>query len=336
MAKKMNAREFERSVLTQMTQDVISRLEEIMANGEKDPRWSCPWTLKAPSNYVSHYVYQGMNRLYLSMMGVRWLITPAQLRDWNIAKYGTDPADWKAKLKYTEVVDEKTGEVKRKAPKRYPYVFYQPKTFVRESLDEDGGDEVVRYFIFKAYFGYSVEDIDGLEIPEDERHDNPDIPMAQAIVDSSLCQISYQRDAAFYRPSDDTITLPKRELFRSSEEFYSTAFHEMVHSTGAKGRLDRDAPTSFGSKGYAEEELTAELGSVMLCDHCHIANVTKDNSVAYLRNWIKCLKDDVRLLYKAASRAQKASDWILERAVESSADMAEFSVDLIGTAKEAV
>ena len=336
MAKKMNAREFERSVLTQMTQDVISRLEEIMANGEKDPRWSCPWTLKAPSNYVSHYVYQGMNRLYLSMMGVRWLITPAQLRDWNIAKYGTDPSDWKAKLKYTEVVDEKTGEVKRKAPKRYPYVFYQPKTFVRESLDEDGGDEVVRYFIFKAYFGYSVEDIDGLEIPEDERHDNPDIPMAQAIVDSSLCQISYQGDAAFYRPSDDTITLPKRELFRSSEEFYSTAFHEMVHSTGAKGRLDRDAPTSFGSKGYAEEELTAELGSVMLCDHCHIANVTKDNSVAYLRNWIKCLKDDVRLLYKAASRAQKACDWILERAVESSADMAEFSVDLIGTAKEAV
>ena len=74
----------------------------------------------------------------------------------------------------------------------------------------------------------------------------------------------------------------------------------------------------------------------MLCDHCHIANVTKDNSVAYLRNWIKCLKDDVRLLYKAASRAQKASDWILERAVESSADMAEFSVELIGTAKEAV
>ena len=73
----------------------------------------------------------------------------------------------------------------------------------------------------------------------------------------------------------------------------------------------------------------------MLCDHCHIANVTKDNSVAYLRNWISCLKDDMRLLYKAASRAQKASDWILERAVKSAVDMAESSIDLIA-AKEAV
>lgn len=335
MPKKMNAREFEKSVLTEMTQDVISRLEEILKNGEKDPRWKCPWTLKAPSNYVSHYVYQGMNRLYLSMMGVRWLITPAQLRDWNIAKYGTDPANWKAKLRYTEVVDEKTGELKRKAPKRYRFVFYQPKTFVRESLDEDGEDEVVRYFIFKAYFGYSIEDIDGLDIPEEERHDNPDIPMAQTIVDSSQCPIQYQGDAAFYMPSTDTITLPKRELFESSEAFYSMAFHEMVHSTGAKGRLDRGISNRFGSKGYAEEELTAELGSVMLCDHCHIANVTKDNSVAYLRSWISCLKDDMRLLYKAASRAQKASDWILERAVESAVDTAESSIDMM-TAKEAV
>ena len=108
--------------------------------------------------------------------------------------------------------------------------------------------------------------------------------------------------------------MPSIGLFRSSEEYYSTFFHELTHSTGHANRIGRDgfeSAQSFGSESYSREELVAEMGAAMLCGVTGIENRTIENSAAYLRTWIERLKSDSRLIVTAASAAQKAADYIL-------------------------
>ena len=78
--------------------------------------------------------------------------------------------------------------------------------------------------------------------------------------------IAHRAAQAFYPPSADTVNMPPAELFQSSEEYYSTLFHELTHSTGHPsrlGRLDTDNPAAFGSKDYSQEELVAEMGAAL-------------------------------------------------------------------------
>ncbi len=121
-------------------------------------------------------------------------------------------------------------------------------------------------------------------------------------------------DHAWYSPIADQVGIPARGTFTSSEEYYSTLFHELVHSTGHKSRLRReqfDNPIHFGSESYSKEELVAELGASMLCGVSGISPRTLDNSASYLKSWINRLRGDSRLIVSAASHAQKASDFIL-------------------------
>ena len=107
--------------------------------------------------------------------------------------------------------------------------------------------------------------------------------------------------------------MPARSLFHSAEEYYSTLFHELAHSSGHDKRLHRDNfdnPAHFGSESYSKEELIAEMTAAMLCGVAGIEQNTIENSVAYLKTWIARLKSDSRLLVSAASQAQKAADFI--------------------------
>ena len=109
--------------------------------------------------------------------------------------------------------------------------------------------------------------------------------------------------------------MPRPEAFESSEEHYSTLFHELVHSTGHPCRLDRRtikdiAP--FGSANYSREELIAEMGAAFLCGTAGIGNVTIENSAAYIKGWLKVLENDNKMVVLAASQAQKAAEFILE------------------------
>jgi antirestriction protein ArdC len=101
-----------------------------------------------------------------------------------------------------------------------------------------------------------------------------------------------------------------------SSEYYATLFHEIIHSTGNEKRLKRFTSedknqTLFGSDSYSKEELVAEIGASFLCHQNGIENKsTKDNSVAYLQNWLKMLKDDHKLIIFAAAQAEKAVKFI--------------------------
>ena len=123
-------------------------------------------------------------------------------------------------------------------------------------------------------------------------------------------------DRAFYSPSKDFIQVPCKEQYKDIMEFYSTLFHEMVHSTGHRDRLKRlDCSVqfaSFGSEDYSKEELIAEIGSAFLMNHIGIeTSKTFKNSTAYIQSWLEVLKNDNRFIVSASSKAEKAMKYIL-------------------------
>ena len=120
-------------------------------------------------------------------------------------------------------------------------------------------------------------------------------------------------DRAFYRPATDEVVLPIRKQFMSTAEYFSTAFHELVHSTGHKSRLDRlTKVAAFGSDDYSKEELVAEIGAAALVNHVGLeTDHSFRNSAAYVQNWMQVLKDDKRFIVSAAGKAEKAVNLIL-------------------------
>lgn len=120
-------------------------------------------------------------------------------------------------------------------------------------------------------------------------------------------------DEASYSPSRDRITLPLREQFKSTEEFYSTLLHEVVHSTGHAKRLNRlRSQVHFASEDYSKEELVAEVGSAALMNYAGIETVKSfRNSAAYIQGWLQALRNDNKLIIQASGQAAKAVDFIL-------------------------
>ena len=91
-------------------------------------------------------------------------------------------------------------------------------------------------------------------------------------------------------------------------------FHELIHSTGHKDRLNREKIiklSSFGNENYSKEELVAEIGSAYFCGISGIDNRTVKNSIAYIKGWLKVLKNDKKFLISAGSKSQKAVEYIL-------------------------
>src|SRR5208282_6115200 len=118
--------------------------------------------------------------------------------------------------------------------------------------------------------------------------------------------------SAYYRPSTDSVHMPVRSRFVDAPHYYSTLFHELVHSTGHESRLNRTFGDRFGDELYSKEELVAEMGAAFLCAIAGIANEHTDrNTTAYIQNWIEKLEEDNRLIVHAAANAQRAVDLIL-------------------------
>lgn len=113
---------------------------------------------------------------------------------------------------------------------------------------------------------------------------------------------------AFYNPAEDFIHMPPIATFHSAAGYYATLAHEACHMTGHKSRLDRFSRFT-DRKAYAFEELIAEIGNCMTCARLGLTP-DFDQSGAYVQSWLRALKDDKRLIFKAASEAQKAAEWL--------------------------
>lgn len=127
------------------------------------------------------------------------------------------------------------------------------------------------------------------------------------------CNLSSE---AYYSPLRDVIHLPMLSQFRDVESFYSVAYHEAIHSTGAESRLARRSlqNVAFGSSSYSKEELIAEIGSECLMHHLGICTgEIERNSSAYVQGWLRALRNDKRMVIFAAAQAEKAVNYILGR-----------------------
>ena len=124
-------------------------------------------------------------------------------------------------------------------------------------------------------------------------------------------ELKYGGNRAFFRPSADLVQMPKIEQFSYVQAYYTTFFHELIHSSGSKKRLDRVMGKSFGDKDYAFEELIAELGSAFICGTIGLESKPREDHAQYLASWLRELKNDNKFIIQAASKAQKAADYAL-------------------------
>lgn len=185
-----------------------------------------------------------------------------------------------------------------------------------EAEDEESG-ETIKIPMAKQYNVFKIgKDTEGIT-PKDEsgKYEHEPIEEAEKIINEfeNKPRFTHESGGAHYIPAIDVLNVPPKSDFKEIHRYYSTLFHELVHSTGAKDRLNRPGVAKldrFGSKQYSKEELVAELGAAMLCGVTGIENHTIDQSASYIQSWIKVLRNDHSLIITASQQAQKAVDYI--------------------------
>ncbi|TGS43725.1 MULTISPECIES: zincin-like metallopeptidase domain-containing protein [unclassified Mesorhizobium] len=135
------------------------------------------------------------------------------------------------------------------------------------------------------------------------------VPQAEALIRASDADVRVGGDRAFYMPGADFIQLPPQPAFFEQINYYRTGFHELGHWTGHAKRLARDLSGSFGTKAYAREELVAEIAAAFVCSTLCIEPTVRHAD--YIGSWLGVLREDNRAIFRAASLASKAADFIL-------------------------
>jgi len=274
-----------------VTNRIISALEEGVVP------WRKPWGGVGGfyKSLSSGNPYRGINQILLAVAGEDGYASP-----W----WGT----------YQEIA-RRGGQV-QKGQKSTQIVFWG-KTEAKEANPKTGKKD--EYWLMRYFNVFNAEQADELELPVDETEDihHDPIETAEAIAEGypNPPDKRVGGDRACYSPRNDTITVPSQDAFDVNEEYYSTLFHELAHSTGHETRLKRKGITdfdAFGSHQYSKEELVAEIGAAFLCAHAGIEQDTLANSTSYINSWLSRLKNDKKLVVQAAQQAQKAADHILD------------------------
>ena len=286
-----------------VTDRIISQLEKGVIP------WKKPWRVtgiqikraenlrKVAFNRFTRTAYTALNQMLLSKPGEY-----ASFKQWT----------------------EAGGKIKKGASSEM-VVFWKWLDFEdKNDLDENGKPKQKRVPYLKYHSVFHIDDVDGIEpltskeiegetakgdtfAPDEEAE-----KVIQAYENRESIRITYQGNEAFYSQTFDTIQLPERFKFgKKSAEFYSTAFHEITHSTGAHHRLGRLVPAHFGSSEYSKEELVAEIGASGMLNLLGLETPDSfQNTAAYIQSWIKVLRNDKKLIVSASSKAEKAIHYI--------------------------
>jgi antirestriction protein ArdC len=283
------------SLYSQVTDRIIAELEQGIVP------WVQPWGsgeggagLGLPRNARTAKAYSGINILLL----------------WDaVIRGGYTSQQW---LTFKQALE--LGGCVRKGEKGWTVCYadsFIPKD-EKERARQDGSDPQSVPFL-KRYTVFNVAQCDCLpehvspqSRPDQEREL---IPRAEALIAATRASFQIGGEIACYIPKLDAIRVPPQTAFHDQINYYRTVFHELGHWTGHPLRLARDLSTKFASNGYAREELVAELATAFVCASLGIVPTVRHAD--YLGNWLQVLKEDARAIFKAASMASKACDYIL-------------------------
>lgn len=292
-------------------QQITNQLIEILET-HKNLDYSCNWTHAEvmARNIMTGRFYNGFNQIYLSFIAARhynlnrW-ITFLQGKQLNaIVRKGEHSrlvTFWKMKYYNKHTHKDVTDEV---------------ETMIKSGKSIPGN--IIEMPFLKYYNVFNVEQFDNMP----EQYLQPDsIPLfsenekdnkAEEFVTNTGANIEYkQGNSCYYIPVTDKIVLCKPEQFTGKEAYYSVLFHELGHWTGHKNRLNREIINKFGSQDYAFEELVAEFFSAFIsAQNGYTSKIT--NNAAYIESWLTALHNDKKFAIMAASKAQKAANFVSE------------------------
>ena len=271
--------------------------------------WTKPWATsgggRLPENIASKKRYRGINVLMLGMAG------------FSSNVWGT----------YKQWAGKKAQVMK--GSKSTTVIFWKPL----EITDKATGEKKTIWML-RTYNVFNADQVEGWEAPAapeplETPAGQPFDPL-ECIAEMALrigVEVRHGGEQAFYSPSSDHVQMPETSSFIGTatstpfEAYHSTFFHELAHATGHKSRLDRLTASPFGGKGYAFEELVAELTAVFLGVSEGVSAAPRADHAQYLASWLKALKAEPKMLFKAATEAAKAFDMLSPEAVATEADV---------------
>lgn len=280
-----------RDVYQAVTDQIIAALEA------GTPPWICPWhgidADMAPANLSTRRRYRGINVLLPNLQSM-------------LQGYGSNR--W---LTFQQA--RSLGACVRKGEHGTPVVFFKPHE-LGAAAGVPGPDPARRVVpllrMFTVFNAAQVDDLPPTAPPVVEPCTAWGASAtAERILDESRARIRHGGTRAFYTPSEDVIQLPPHTSFASATDYYATALHELTHWTGHPDRCSRPIGRRHGIDAYAFEELVAEMGSAFLTNHCRLPGKLQHPS--YIASWLTALRNDKRLLFSAASLAQRAADYLL-------------------------
>jgi antirestriction protein ArdC len=293
-----------------ITDKIIKELEN------NNLKWLKDWSLGFGCNYITRKEYKGVNALLINI---------------SLQQHNYKFNEW---LTFNQLKSLK-GTL-NKGAKATQVIFFNIKEFCscgeKNCIKFKGsynGHDKKTYPILRYYNVFNIQDTD-LKSKSSDKVVYP-IEEVHEQINKYWDLTSLKLGNPAYSPVNDCVFMPKISNFNTKEGYYSALLHELSHSTGHKERLNRRGITenySFGNEGYAYEELVAELSSAFLCGHF---GIEKDinNSTAYIKGWLKKLKEDTTFIFKASAEAQKSQDFI-----KSQIDLK--SSELIETVKNTV
>lgn len=305
--------------------ETLDKLIELMENDGleyvKEWKMSAPGVdLFDPHNPVTGTHYRGANLINLAIHCIIHGVTDNRFT--TIAKAQAN--GWKVREGAPKFMIEKC--------KKFSYC--KKDKDGKPVLDENGNEQWFSYVRPVSYWWVvNYSDLEGApELPKDERPELPEYDkstfesvLMDCLKETSRCEIREEvSDEAFYNPTFDYVNVPCREQFTSPQAALRTMLHEMAHSTGHPDALDRNQTGRFGTRDYAFEELVAELSSAFSCSQLGLDVVPEDNDsegmqerhnnhAAYLAGWLKKFRSDTAYLYRAATLASAATDYIIGR-----------------------
>jgi len=268
--------------------------------------WIKPWSASpganVPCNAVTNRPYSGCNVLLLWMARAAGFRTPRFLTFQQALELG--------------------GHVRK--GEHGTKVFFVKNLEIREGANEAAVTRLVP--MMREYTVFNVDQCEGLPdniiAGKPMRVRNPDTrdELADDFLRSTGADIREGYGEAMYLPSRDFISLAAFQAFKGADHFYNVAYHELVHWSGHRSRLDRDLKNRFGSQNYAAEELVAELGAAFLCAEFGFDGDLRH--AGYIGHWIELLKADKRAFFTACSQASKAADYLRGLALAAPAEVA--------------